>query len=277
MKMNKRMQSLDAKLQAANRSRLALLEERKRLVDFVRETTPSTLLEAMPDPHSAMSLHVAPRDDEPLALDLPALSMLKVQYQTSQEQQMSGLTRKLKDAQRELTLYQATTSTSSLSASSSVASGTNGEIGISSGGEHGDGPPLHPLDPTLSSNVNTQHQNQSNERIAKSNLESELAATRIQMEEYRDEAQCLTQQLSSLRGIQVTTEKTLRDRAEKQETLATELSQKNTTLEEKVVYLQVSPISESESHHDNSCISTTSTAVKQGLSVHVKSCINSAT
>ena len=99
MKMNKRMQSMETKISGLARIKTALLRERKALLDHVRETTPKNLVEALPDPASAISLHVAPREDESMTLDLPALTMLRMQYDNTREQQLVILNKRVKDIQ----------------------------------------------------------------------------------------------------------------------------------------------------------------------------------
>ena len=67
MKMNKRMHILENKIAGISKAGRRLLLERKLLVEYIRDITPTKLIEALPDPKGALSLQLLPKDDEVLA------------------------------------------------------------------------------------------------------------------------------------------------------------------------------------------------------------------
>jgi len=262
MKMNRRMQGMDAKLNGLSRVKSALLKERKALLEHVRETTPISLVEALPDPAAAISLHVAPRDDEPMTLDVPALTMLRMQYDNSREQQLTALNKKVRESRLMGNVPASSTSagtSNNTGHGASASDDSGGDVPRDGGAATAEGPdPLtalattpavldHPLSGALptadhaaaesqpSSSSNTAN----TERVAA--LQNELAAAHIQIEEYKQEAHTATQQVASLRAIHTATENTFKDRGAKLEATAAGEVKKVAALEEKVTYLQVIP------------------------------------
>jgi hypothetical protein len=198
----------------------ALLKERRALLDHVRDTTPSALVEALPDPGAAISLHVPPRDDEPMTLDVPALTVLRLQYDNSREQHLAIMRKKLRTAGAGAGAGTGTGAAATAAGAedlrSSMASpavapeiGTAVKVGsaqstgtnVSSLG----GGMSHPLDPLASvvpvsaaapaqasAQASASAQAQSASFVS---LQADLAAAHIQIEEYKQEAHSATQQV----------------------------------------------------------------------------------
>ena len=194
------------------RVKTTLLKERRALLDHVRDTTPSTLVEALPDPAAAISLHVAPRDDEPMTLDVPALTVLRMQYDNSREQQLALMRKKLRTIGTGAGAGAGAEDLGSSTASPTVATEVGTAVKVepaqstrtsvsSQGG--------HPLDPLafivpvsavapaqVPVQASAPAQVQSEARL--SALQSELAVAHIQIEEYKQEAHSATQQVMHL-------------------------------------------------------------------------------
>ncbi len=256
MKMSKRMQGLEKQYEVLSRHKKALLVERKKLLNHIRETTPSSLVEAMPDPNAAVSLRILPQDDEAMQLDVAALTLLRVQHEQTRAIQVKQFRDQLKQLGGSIVTQSASASatlqTSPLSTSATTDGATeqqqnSSEDSSASSSSSSSDPLSHFLAesekekekiPNTSSSGTTST-NAATETAENKVVAAELATARILIDEYKEELDRASNQIKAMQGLHSATEQTLKERADKKEATLHEVTGRSAKLEEKVIQLQL--------------------------------------
>jgi len=216
MKMNKRMKGLEQKIGGISKAGRRLLNERKELIEYIKDITPSKLIEALPDPKGALSLQLLPEDDEVLSLDFNSLKMLCMNEQSKMKLNIDQL-------QREITnLKFKASNTSNNNIANNNDESNSDEIPSSTSLLSS----LHPLLPSTSISLN----NDSDEI---------QIAIKLQIEKYRTTAFEASQQVESIKALKETTEAALKERVLKVEEKLKIQTKRAEYLEEKIKALQI--------------------------------------
>ena len=232
MKMNKRMQGLEQKIGGISKAGRRLLNERKQLIEYVKDITPSKLIEALPDPKGALSLQLLPKDDEVLSLDLNSLKMLYMNEQNKIKVQIDQLQKQSREGKMDV-FASNTTDINTINNKNNNNNST--EVASSSS------PPLHPLSSSVSSSSSSSNINNNN------NNNADEIAIRLQIEEYRTTALEASQQVESIKALKETTEAALQERVSKVEDKLLTQTKRAEGLEEKLIAIQIELKSSKES------------------------------